>query len=170
MDYYYVQCTLKLIHNNWNEIRILPEYIGICIAIFWLITKKTLTFLKKYWLYLIIIICSVKYLIPKCSAFFNEESNQDNLPPQASDADFWHQTSVKIAKSLHADSANIEESIALKDLIVVRGLFMYCRYKAVSWEKFVQFLKWWWLFNSGLLSLWFFSNTRHLGTYLDIFQ
>ena len=43
------------------------------------------------------------------------------MPPQASDADFWHQTSVKIAKSLHADSANIEESIALKDLIVVRG-------------------------------------------------
>ena len=86
------------------------------------------------------------------------------MPPQASDADFWHQTSVKIAKSLHADSANIEESIALKDLIVVRGLFMYCRYKVVSWEKFVQFLKWWWLFNSGLLK----KVPRYSPRYLSI--
>ena len=91
-----------------------------------MITKKTLTFLKKYLLYLIIFNIFSK-ISNKCSAFFNEASNQDNMPPQASNADFWHQT-VKIAKSLHADSANIEESIALKDLIVVRGLFMYCRY------------------------------------------
>ena len=70
------------------------------------------------------------------AAFFNEESNQDNLAPQASDADFWHQT-VKIAKSLHADSANIEESIALKDLIVA-----YLCIVGRRLVKFVQFPKW----------------------------
>ena len=72
----------------------------------------------------------------KCSAFFNEASNQDNMPPQASNADFWHQT-VKIAKSLHADSANIEESIALKDLIVA-----YLCIVGRRLVKFVQFPKW----------------------------
>ena len=71
------------------------------------------------------------------AAFFNEESNQDNLAPQASDADFWHRQTVEIAKSLHADSANIEESIALKDLIVA-----YLCIVGRRLVKFVQFPKW----------------------------